>query len=181
MLTSMNSGAKTVSEYLDWLPPDRKPTIEKLRAVIRKHLPKGYEETLQYGMLSYVVPKSIYPPGYHVNPEHPLAYLSLGAQKNHYALYLMTASWPLVKRVLETGYAEGGKKLDMGQACIRFKGIEDLPLDVITAAIAMTPVDDNIAFYKQSRAGYAATKAQKKAATKTKAAPAPASAARSSR
>jgi len=97
---------------------------------------------MQYGMISYVVPHSLYPAGYHCNPDQPLTMASLGSQKNHMALYLMcaygnreTLEW------FQKAYRASGKKLDMGKACVRFRKLEDLPLDVIGQAIARVPVE----------------------------------------
>ena len=131
----------TPEDYLASLPPDRREAISKVRAVILKNLPKGYEERIQYGMLTYVVPHSIYPAGYHCKPEDPLPYLSLGSAKSHMAIYAMcvygdseTNAW------FRKAYADSGKKLDMGKSCIRFKKVEDLPLDVIGQLVARVPV-----------------------------------------
>ena len=138
----MTSNAATVEEYLSGLPADRQAELATVRDVILKHLPEGYEEIMQYGMIGYVVPHSIYPAGYHCDPKQPLNYASLGNQKNHMALYLMcvygneeTRTW------FEKAYAESGKKLDMGKACVRFRKASDLPLDVIGQAVARVPVD----------------------------------------
>src|SRR4051794_35689361 len=118
----MTSHAKTVAEYLASLPLDRRTALSAVREVILANLPKGYEECMQYGMIGYVVPHSIYPAGYHCNPSQPLGYASLGSQKNHMAIYLCnvyghneTEDW------FRQAYAATGKKLDMGKACVRFK------------------------------------------------------------
>ncbi len=142
----MKSRAKTVSEYLKSLPEERKAAISAVRDVIRSNLPKGYEECVQYGMISYVVPHSLYPAGYHCNPREPLTYASLGSQKNHMALYLMCAYGdPETDRWFRQAYKATGKKLDMGKACVRFKKLEDLPLEVIGQVIARTPAESYIA------------------------------------
>src|ERR1043165_5244329 len=85
----MESKAKTVEEYLAALPEDRKAPMQKLRKVIKENLPKGYEECMAYGMIGYVVPHRLYPPGYHVNPKFPLALVSIASQKNFIAMYHM--------------------------------------------------------------------------------------------
>lgn len=148
----MQSKAKTVSQYLASLPPDRRKAIEQVRAVILKHLPKGYEEGMHYGMIGYAVPLSIYPPGYHCKNGEPLPFLSLASQKNHMALYMFCLY------VGEEGqsrfqkeYKASGKKLDMGKSCIRFKKPEDLALDVIGKAIARMPVKKFIEIYEKAR------------------------------
>lgn len=148
----VQSRAATVREYLAELPDDRREAIEAVRAVILKNLPKGYEEVMSYGMIGYVVPHSLYPPGYHCDPSLPLPFAGLASQKNYMAVYLMSnygdksnEGW-FVKE-----YKATGKKLDMGKCCIRFKKLDDLPLDVIGKAIARVPVKKWIAIYEQSR------------------------------
>lgn len=146
----MQSKAKTVAEYLKELPEDRRNAISKIRAVIRKNLPKGYEEQMIYGMIGYVVPHKVYPAGYHVNPETPVPFASLASQKNYIALYLMTL---YQKGGIEEWFRErfraAGRKLDMGKSCVRFKKLEDVPLDIIGEAIAKVPVAEFIRRYEE--------------------------------
>jgi uncharacterized protein YdhG (YjbR/CyaY superfamily) len=145
----MTSSAKTVDEYIAALPDDRRAAIGKIRAVIRKNLPKGYAEQMQYGMIGYVVPHKIYPPGYHCKPEDPLPFAALASQKNHMALYLMSAYQTVgMADWIKEKFAASGKKLDMGKSCIRFKKLEDLPLEVIGEAVALVPVADYVAHYQ---------------------------------
>jgi hypothetical protein len=146
----MTSKATTVAEYLRSLPEDRRAAISAVRKVILDNLPVGYAERMQYGMISYVVPHSLYPPGYHCNPSDPLTYASLGSQKHHMAIYLMcvygdveTAQW------FRKAYAAAGKKLDMGKCCVRFKKLDDLPLEVIGQVIARVPVKNYITRVQQ--------------------------------
>jgi hypothetical protein len=142
----MTSNAKTVTQYLQGLPPDRRAAISAVRDVILANLPTGYEECMLYGMIGYAVPHSLYPAGYHCDPSQPLMYASLGSQKNHMALYLMCAYGdPATAKWFQEAYAAAGKKLDMGKACVRFRRIEDLPLEVIGQAIARIPVNKYIA------------------------------------
>ncbi len=148
----VKSYATTVKAYLDGLPPERRAAIRAVRKVVLDNLPKGYEETIAYGMLGYVVPLKLYPKGYLGKKDVPLPYASLAAQKNYMALYLMniygdkkTEEW-FVKE-----YTASGKKLDMGKSCVRFKRLDDLPLDVIGKAIARTPVNELIAKYEAAR------------------------------
>lgn len=141
----MKSNAKTVQEYLDSLPEDRRAAIQAVRKVILKSLPTGYEELMQYGMISYAVPLSLYPAGYHCRKNEPLMYAALASQKNHMAVYLCnvygdkeTEQW------FRKEYNASGKKLDMGKSCVRFRRVENLALDVIGKAIARTPVKNYI-------------------------------------
>lgn len=142
----MTSTAKTVDEYLASLSPDRRDAIRAVRDVILANLPKGYEEVMQCGHIGYVVPHSLYPAGYHCKPSEPLSYAALGSQKNHMAIYLCTVYG---NKETETWFRKAfeatGKKLDMGKSCVRFKKLEQLPLEVIGQVIARTPVDKYIA------------------------------------
>ncbi|MBN1411609.1 MAG: DUF1801 domain-containing protein [Spirochaetales bacterium] len=148
----MRSNAKTVREYLNSLPGDRREIIEKVRKIILKNLPEGYEETMQYGMIGYVVPISRYPQGYLGDKSTPLPYASLASQKNYLSLYLMGVYGDAdSEKWLKQAYKKSGKKLDMGKSCIRFKRLDDLALDVIAEALARIPVDSYIRKYELSR------------------------------
>lgn len=139
----------SVNEYLASLPEERKTAVEAVRQVILKNLPKGYEEGIQYGMIGYYVPHSLYPAGYHCDPREPLPFASLASQKNHMAVYAMCIySDPALLEWFETAWAKTGKKLDMGKSCIRFKKLDDLPLEIIGAMIRKVPVKKHIAFYE---------------------------------
>lgn len=145
----MQSKAATVAQYLAELPDDRRKAIEQVRAVIRKNLDKSYEEGMQYGMIGYYVPHSIYPNGYHCDPKQPLPFAALASQKNAMSLYLMSIyAHPGHNRWFIEAWKKTGKKLDMGKSCIRFKKVEDLALDVIAEAIKRAPAKDHIAFYE---------------------------------
>ena len=85
----MQSKVKTVKEYIDSLPADRKNAVLKLRQSVKKNLPKGFKEEMSYGMIGYVVPHSLYPEGYHCNPKLPLPFINIASQKNFIALYHM--------------------------------------------------------------------------------------------
>ncbi|HLG93693.1 MAG TPA: DUF1801 domain-containing protein [candidate division Zixibacteria bacterium] len=148
----MQSKAKTVKEYLAELPPERKAAIGAVREVILKNLPKGFAEIMQYGMIGYAVPHSVYPPGYHCDPKQPLPFVGLASQKNHMAVYMMniymdkeTENW-FIK-----AYKASGKKLDIGKSCLRFKKVEDLALDVIGQAVGRKSVKEYIALYEKNR------------------------------
>lgn len=148
----MQSQAKTVTAYLNELPPERKAAISRVRETILKHLPKGYEETMQYGMICYVVPLSRYPKGYAFDGKTPLPYASLGSQKNYMAVYLMcTYGNPQLYDWFVKAYKASGKKLNMGKSCIRFTKLENLPLQVIGEAVAKTTVDEFITTYEKAR------------------------------
>jgi hypothetical protein len=161
----------TVDAYLAALPADRRAAIEAVRAVILKNLPPGYEEGMQYGMIGYYVPHSIYPAGYHCNPKEPLPFINLGSQKSHMALYLMCVYGDGdLNRWFVEEYQKSGKKLDMGKACLRFKKLEDLPLSVIGRTVARVPVAAYVAKYEAQVPGARKAKAaaEKKAAPKAK-------------
>jgi hypothetical protein len=145
----VTSKAATVPEYLAELPEERRPSIEAVRAVILEHLPRGYEEVMQHGMISYVVPLSRYPDTYN---KQPLAMASLANQKRYMALYLMGVYADDGESWFQQHWRATGKKLDMGKSCVRFKRLDDVALDVVGAAIARTSVDEFIEQYERSRA-----------------------------
>jgi hypothetical protein len=145
----VQSRASTVEEYLAELPEDRRAIISTIRNVILKNLPKGYEEAMNWGMITYHIPLARYPTTYN---GQPLCYAALGAQKNHLAIYLMcvyghkeTEAW------FREEFRKAGKKLDMGKSCVRFRKLEDLPLQVIGQVIKKVPPKKYIAFYEASR------------------------------
>jgi hypothetical protein len=136
----MQSKAGTVREYLDELPEDRRRTLEVVRDVILKNLDKDYEEGMQYGMIGYYVPHRVYPAGYHCDPKQPLCFAGLASQKNHMSIYLMCVYGNREhEQWFRQAWAKTGKKLDMGKSCIRFKRLEDVPLDVVGEAIRRVP------------------------------------------
>lgn len=138
----MQSKAKTVDQYIDELPDDRKKIISELRSVINKNLPKGFSEGMGYGMMGYCVPHSLYPAGYHCKPQDPLPFLGMASQKNFIAVYHMGiyADPKLLKWFTEEFKKYSTKKLDMGKSCIRFKKPEDVPIKLIgELASKMTP------------------------------------------
>jgi hypothetical protein len=142
----MQSKAKTVAEYLDALPADRRVALAAVRGVILNNLDRDFEEGMQYGMIGYYVPHRIYPAGYHCDPKQPLPFACLASQKNYMSLYLMSIYGD--GKHLEQfrrDWAKTGKKLDMGKSCIRFKKLDDLPLDVIGKAIARVKAKNYIA------------------------------------
>lgn len=140
----MQSKAATAEEYLASLPEDRKAAMAELRKEILKNLPKGFQETMSYGMIGYVVPHSLYPAGYHCDPKLPLPFLSIASQKNFIAVYHMGiyADEKLLKWFTEEYAKESKAKLDMGKSCIRFKKPEQIPVKLIgELAKKMTPQD----------------------------------------
>ena len=141
--------ATTVDEYLAELPADRRAAVEAVRKVILEHLPKGYEETMQFGMIGYVIPLERYPVTYN---GMPLEYAALASQKNYMSLYLMNIYGdPEAERWFVEQYRASGKKLDMGKSCVRFKKLENLPIDLVGKAVARTSVDEFIELYETSR------------------------------
>jgi hypothetical protein len=141
--------AKTVGEYLDALPPERRAVVSKVRALVKKNLPKGYEEQMALGIISYAVPLKVLPDTYN---GQPLWYAGIAALKNSYSLYLMCAYGdPAQKTRLADEFKKRGKKLDMGKSCLHFKSLDDIPLDVVGDVIASTPMDKYIDIYKASR------------------------------
>ncbi len=128
----MNKSAN-VDKYIQELIPERQEAIIKLRNIFSKKLGKGFEETIQYKMISYVVPHSVYPAGYHCTPELPLPFISIASQKNFIAVYHMGIyAQPALLNWFVAEYPKHSKrKLDMGKSCIRFKKIEDIPYALI--------------------------------------------------
>ena len=168
----------TVQEYLKALPEDRRQAVQAVRRAVNAGLPKGYEEGIQYGMIGWFVPHSVFPDGYHCDPKQPLPFASLASQKNHLSLYLTCVYGDEKHRAwFEKAWAKSGRKLNMGKSCVRFKKAEDVPLDVVTEAIRRVPVKDFVAHYtsvlasaggKRPAAQKASTKkTAKKAAKKT--------------
>jgi hypothetical protein len=146
----MRSDAATVEGYLAELPDDRRAAIGAVRDTVNARLPAGFVEAMQYGMISWTVPLERYPTTYN---GQPLALVSLANQKRHMALYLMgvygdpdEAAW------FKERWQATGKKLDMGKSCVRFRKVDDVPLEVVGDAVARVSVDDFIAQYEASRA-----------------------------
>ncbi len=143
----MQSQADTPEAYLAELPEDRRAAVSAVRDVILANLPDGYVEAMQYGMLSYVVPLETYPETYN---GQALAYISLANQKQKISLYLMGVYGDAESDFRER-FAAAGKKLDMGKSCVRFRRLDDLPLDVIAYEVSRVGVDDFIAHYEDAR------------------------------
>ena len=139
----MQSAAKTVAEYLASLPEDRRKGIAQVRALVKKHLPKGYVESMMWGMITWSVPLRVKPDTYN---GQPLCYVALASQKQYMALYLTGPYMkPALQKRLAAGFKAAGKKLDMGKSCLRFKRVEDLVLEPIAEAVAAVPMAEFIA------------------------------------
>lgn len=160
----MHSSAKTVSAYLASLPADRRDAISAVRDVIRANLDVGYEEGIQYGMIGYYVPHRLFPAGYHPDPEQPLPFAALASQKNHMSLYMMgvycgcaegaSGETPDAKWSRQA-WTRTGKKLDMGKACVRFKRLDQVALDVVGEAVRRIPAKLYVERYEQALAATA--------------------------
>jgi hypothetical protein len=138
-----------VDAYLLELPPGRREVVAAVRALVNRHLPTGYVETMSWGMISWEIPLARYPATYN---KQPLVFAALAAQKHNYALYLNGVyADDARERDLRAAYAAAGRKLDMGKSCLRFKRLDDLLQPALAAVIASTPVEDYLARYEASR------------------------------
>lgn len=147
----VKSQAATVQDYLEELPEDRRPVIETMRELILENLPEGFVETMNWGMISYEIPLERFGETYNGKP---LSYLALAAQKNHNSLYMMGVYGdPEQEARLKEGYRQADKRIDMGKSCVRFKRIDDLPIEVIGELIASTSVEDMIARHHEVHKG----------------------------
>jgi hypothetical protein len=170
----VQSKAETVAQYLAELPLDRRAALEVLREVFLQNVDADIVETMSYGMIGYHVSFDAYPGGYHCDPSTPLPYAGLASQKNHMSLYMMGLYMdPLDVARFQEAWRATGKKLDMGKSCVRFKKIEDVPLDVVAEAIRRMPSKRYIEVYEGhlvgasgSRRPQSSKKAAKKVAAK---------------
>jgi hypothetical protein len=145
-----SSTATTVQDYLDELPPDRAAVIRDVRDLVNASLPPGYQEGMLYGMITWSVPLDAYPDTYNGKP---LAYVSLAAQKNHFALYLMGVYADSAEEArFREQWQSRGTRLDMGRSCLRFKRLEDLHADLVADVIAAVPRDEFVARARQAHA-----------------------------
>jgi len=148
----MTSQATSPEDYIAQLPEDRTDTITKLNNLILKHMPKGLEAGMAYGMLAYYVPKSVYPDGYHCKPFPPLPFINLASQKNFIAFY--HSGIYAKKELYDWFVAEYPKhckyKLDMGKSCIRFKKMDDIPYDLIEQLLGKMSVNEWIDIYEKT-------------------------------
>ena len=143
-----NHEAKAVQDYLAGLPEDRREIIETVRSTILAHLPAGYQERIEFGMITYSIPLSRYPKTYNGKP---LQYVALASQKNYLSLYLMGVYGKGGEAEFRARWAKTGKKLDMGKSCVRFKRADDLPLELIGEVVAGVTVEKYIELYEAAR------------------------------
>jgi hypothetical protein len=146
--------ATSITEYLAALPADRREALKEVRKAINRALPKGYDEGIQFGMMSWFVPLSTYPAGYGGNKKVALPLISVASQKGYMALHMICFyGQPELREWFTAQYAKSGKKLDMGQGCLRFKTLDGLALDVVEKTIAKLPVEKYVAGYQAMRDG----------------------------
>ena len=145
----VSSTAQSPDEYIASLPPDRREALTAVRDVIRRNLPDGFEEGMEFGMLAWYVPLERFPDTYN---GHPLGLAALASHKQYISLYLNTVYGdPQLADWFRARYAASGKRLNMGKSCLRFRSLEDLPLDVIGETIARVPLDRYVAHYQAAR------------------------------
>ena len=167
----MSPKPATVTQYLATLEPGRKKAIQALRKVIKANLDPKIKEGIQYGMIGYFIPHSVYPDGYHCSPDQPLPFVGLASQKNHMAVYLFCIYGDEAEAGrFEKQWAKSGKKLDMGKSCVRFKRLEDVCLTSLGAAVKRMTAAKFIKHYEANMVSATARKkkpASKKAAART--------------
>ena len=160
--------ASTVEQYLASLPDDRRVALNAVRKEINNNLPAGYEEGVQFGMISWYVPLSTYSKGYGGNAKVPLPLLSLGSLKSHMALYMLCFYGnPTLSQWFTEQYEKSGKKLDMGLGCVRFKTLEALAVDVVGRTVARLTPAEHVANYQTARDALGKGKAKKVPAKKS--------------
>jgi len=139
-------------QYIEQIPPDRRNSFEMLRNVILENLPKGFSETINYGMIGYVVPFSIYPEGYQTNPKQPLPFINIASQKNYFALHHLGlyANKILLDWFVNEYPKHSKKKLDMGKGCVRFKDPKEIPFELIGKLISKISVSEWISIYEST-------------------------------
>jgi len=165
----MSAKPTTVTQYLASLEPERRKALQAVRMVVKANLDPKVKEGIQYGMIGYFIPHSVYPDGYHCSPEQPLPFMSIASQKNHMAVYLFCIYGDEAEAArFEKQWARSGKRLDMGKSCVRFKKLEDLCLETIGAAIKRMTAARFIEHYERNVVS--ATARRKKAARKKTAA-----------
>lgn len=153
MNNSQHGQDLTPEDYIKLQPEERQAGLKKLRQVIKKNLPEGFQEIIQYGMIGYVVPLSLYPKGYHVNPKEPLPFIALANQKGYIAFYHlgMYADKLLLEWFVKSYEALRIGKLDMGKSCIRFKNSERIPFELIGELCAKLTVEAYVSIYEANK------------------------------
>lgn len=148
----MKSEARTVEEYIENLPENRKETISRLREIVKSNLPAGFEEVMNYGTIGYVVPISKYPAGYHAGKNQPLPFVNIASQKNHIAIYHLGlySDKELLTWFVQEFEKRSSAKLDMGKSCIRFRKPEHIPFDLIAELMRKITVEKWIEMYENS-------------------------------
>ncbi len=147
----MRIDAKSVEEYLEKIPEDRKEYFKKLRETIKENIPDGFVEEMSYGMIGYVVPHSIYPKGYHCDPKLPLPFTNIASQKNFIALYHsgIYANPKILNWFVQEYPKHSKQKLDMGKSCVRFKKIEEIPYQLVGELMQKMSVEDWVELYEE--------------------------------
>mgnify|MGYP003633806494 CR=1 FL=1 len=148
----MKRQASSPDDYVNQLPDDRKDVVSKLRIIIKENLPRGFQETMSYGMIGYVVPHETYPQGYQCDPKLPLPFINIASQKNFIALY---HSGIYAKKELSDWFVyeypnHARRKLDMGKSCVRFKKMDDIPYDLIAELCTKLTVKEWISIYESN-------------------------------
>lgn len=147
----VSSAARTVEDYLAELPPERRDVVAEVRGLVNEHIPAGFEECMQYGMISWVVPLERYPTPYN---KQPLAAVALAAQKNAYSLYLLGLyADPDKAQDFRDRWTASGRRLDMGKSCLRFRRVADLDVTLVGEAVGGVGVDEFVAAAEAARGG----------------------------
>ncbi len=148
----MQSSVKTVKDYLESIPAERKKVMEALRIAVKKNLPKEFKEEMSYGMIGYVIPHSVYKDGYHCDPKLPLPFMNIASQKNFIAVYHMGiyAEPTLLKWFTDEFPKHSKAKLDMGKSCLRFKKIDQIPIKLIGELASKMSAKEWIAIYEKN-------------------------------
>jgi hypothetical protein len=133
----VQSDAKTVADYLAGLPEGRRAAVEAVADLVRPNLPAGYVEAMRWGIITWEVPMEVSGPTYNGKP---LMYVALASQKRHIALYLCGLNCVAGQEAeLRAAYAAAGRKLDIGKACLRFRGPEELEAAAVARVIRAVP------------------------------------------
>ena len=147
-----SSKIETIESYIASLPTDRRIAVSKIIKVIENNIPNDYHKTINYNMPSFVILHSIYPNGYHVNPQLPLPFIGVLSQKNHIGLYHMgLCADSKLLGWFTSEYTKYCKfKLNMGKSCIRFKKINDIPYELIGRLSKRMTTKDWISIYEEN-------------------------------